>query len=117
MIYVPLQALHLVLSMDGISGFPRHFHSVDANSYTLWLVFYTHTVGNGSTYRKEKTKTWLFPLSIFPFSPSSFFVFRIFQFSLCVVCVGYRGSRVKPVFPLSKRMINSGHPSINTLNA
>ena len=29
----------------------------------------------------------------------------------------YCGNRVKPVFPLSKEMINSGHSSIDTLNA
>ena len=64
-----------------------------------------------------KAGAWLFPFSL---SPSSFFVFRFFFtfLRLCVVmCVEYRGSRVKPVFPLSKGMINSRHPSIDILNA
>ena len=62
-----------------------------------------------------KAGAWLFPFFLFP-SSFSFFVFHFFA-SLRRRVWGYRGNRVKPVFPLSKGMINSGHPSIDILNA
>ena len=54
MIYVPLQDLHLVQSMDWISELSRRYHSVRMHILTPYgEVFPTRPVGNGSTYRRK----------------------------------------------------------------
>ena len=54
MIYVPLQDLHLVQSMDWISELSRRYHSVRMHILTPYgEVFPTRSVGNGSTYRRK----------------------------------------------------------------
>ena len=51
MIYVPLQDLHLVQSMNWISELSRRYHSVRMHILTPYgEVFPTRPVGNGSTY-------------------------------------------------------------------
>ena len=68
MIYVPLQDLHLVQSMDWISELSRRYHSVRMHILTPYgEVFPTRPVGNESTYwRKGRGLVFtLFLLSFF----------------------------------------------------
>ena len=54
MIYVPLQDLHLVHSMDWISELSRRYHSVRMHILTPYgEVFPTRPVGNESTYWRK----------------------------------------------------------------
>ena len=68
MIYVPLQDLHLVHSMDWISELSRCYHSVRMHILTPYgEVFPARPVGNGSTYRRKGRGLALpsFPFSFF----------------------------------------------------
>ena len=54
MIYVPLQDLHLVQSMDWIGELSRRYHSVRMHILTPYgEVFPTRPVGNESTYWRK----------------------------------------------------------------
>ena len=68
MIYVPLQDLHLVHSMDWISELSRRYHSVRMHILTPYgEVFPTRPVGNESTLLEERPRSdfTLFLLSFF----------------------------------------------------
>ena len=66
MIYVPLQDLHLVQSMDWISELSRRYHSVRMHILTPYgEVFPTRPVGNGSTYGKSERSGFILLFSFF----------------------------------------------------
>ena len=67
MIYVPLQDLHLVHSMDWISQLSRRYHSVRTHILTPYGEAFLLPVGNESTYwRKGRVSHFtLFLLSFF----------------------------------------------------
>ena len=80
MIYVPLQDLHLVQSMDWIGELSRRYHSVRMHILTPYgEVFPTHPVGNESAYRRKGRGLAL-----------PFFSFRfLFLASWVLGCVGF----------------------------
>ena len=80
MIYVPLQDLHLVHSMDWISELSRRYHSVRMHILTPYgEVFPTRPVGNESTYWRKGRGLTL---------PSFSFRF-LFLASWVLGCVGF----------------------------
>ena len=101
MIYVPLQDLHLVHSMDWISELSRRYHSVRMHILTPYgEVFPTRPVGNESTYWRKGRGLTL---------PSFSFRF-LFLASWVLGCVGF------PCEQKKDRRVTFGKPTKEEAN-
>ena len=96
MIYVPLQDLHLVHSMDWISELSRRYHSVRMHILTPYgEVFPTRPVGNESTYWRKGRGLTL---------PS-------FSFRFCSLRLGSLGGLGFPCEQKRDRRVTFGKPT------